>query len=271
MTRKLLLCFALSLILTGSKAADVVFYDGTVNNGSWPSWGSATTPCTLNVNGSSAITTSTDFYLAGKSASLNLGWLSGPNGTTWPWWSIDVASNSSWSAQDISSTTMLRIWLYSTATIAATDLPQLYIKNSNGAYSSNVKLGAYATSGVPAATWTKVEIPIADFAYSSTVVDRVSFLKDLDDNVAHTLFIGEIAFTSDITTGIGEVKKNNNVPYFSDGVLRIQGISGEVNIHDVTGKLLAAQKAMNESVSISLEKGSYILNCSKGSFKFLVK
>lgn len=269
--RKLTYSLALLCMMVGVNAADVVFYNGSTNEGSWPSWGQFTAPNTLTMNASSAIQTNTAFHLEGKEASLYLKWLSAPHGTTWPWWDISIAANAAWSAQDISACTTLQMWVYSTSQLAANALPQLYLKNGD-AYTNNVKPGDFATSGIAANVWTKIEIPLSSFVFSpaSTSVDRIVFHKDIDDNVEHTLYIGEIAFTSSVTA-LKNNELTNALPFYSDGLLHIKGSRGRIQIHDMAGKLLETKEITNETVSVNLHKGVYIINKDNGSFKLVVK
>jgi hypothetical protein len=96
----------------------------------------------------------------------------------------------------------LSFWLYSPEATSASDLPLLWISDTQENFSTSLPLGKY-TSDIPAKKWVQVKIPLSQFqTYSIHALDAnqlksITLSQNSADGKAHTVFIDEIKIDSD--------------------------------------------------------------------------
>jgi exo beta-1,2-glucooligosaccharide sophorohydrolase (non-reducing end) len=105
----------------------------------------------------------------------------------------------------------LYFWVYTEESIAAADLPQLVLSDAReglqvaefpGSFSDPIELGKYM-GDLPAAHWTQVRIPLADFKTASIYpfrpeyVQNVIFHQGRADGVRHTMLVDDIRIDDD--------------------------------------------------------------------------
>lgn len=111
----------------------------------------------------------------------------------------------------------LYFWIYAPKAIAAADLPRLVLSEARegllvaefpGSFSDSIEIGKYA-GDIPAAHWTQVRIPLADFKTASIYPFRPEYVQNLifhqgrADNVRHTLVVDEIRIDDDPPSAAG--------------------------------------------------------------------
>lgn len=105
----------------------------------------------------------------------------------------------------------LYFWVYAPEPIAADDLPRLVLSDAReglqvaefpGSFSDPVEIGKYV-GNIPAAHWTEVRIPLADFKTASIYQFRPEYVQNLifhqgrADGVRHTMLVDEIRIDDD--------------------------------------------------------------------------
>jgi hypothetical protein len=97
----------------------------------------------------------------------------------------------------------LFLWCYSAQTIPADDLPEVVLSEArDGTFTSSLPLGPI-TGDIPAGRWTRVRIPLTDFATASISefhpqhLDVIILHQGRADGVAHALILDEIRVDDD--------------------------------------------------------------------------
>jgi exo beta-1,2-glucooligosaccharide sophorohydrolase (non-reducing end) len=105
----------------------------------------------------------------------------------------------------------LYFWCFSSAAIAADDLPEMVISNTGqglhvaefpGAFTEPLAIGKYA-GDIPAGKWVRVKIPLSAFRSASIYEFRPEYLRSVvfhqgrADDAKHTLIIDEIRIDDD--------------------------------------------------------------------------
>lgn len=157
-----------------------------------PSWVNATAPSTFTTVRDEKISCDSTHFHNGKT-SLKLAYQGIGAGN----WKACVAATD-WAAFDVSGLKELEMYVYSENRVDSVNLPYLYLESYSSATTAKLRLSKYLTQ-IPAATWTKVIIPIQDwkdkspsFAYDNV---KTVFFSQMNVNAAPVvLFIDDIIF-----------------------------------------------------------------------------
>ncbi|MFH1197556.1 MAG: glucoamylase family protein [bacterium] len=196
--KKYFILFAMLIFAINISAQDFVFFDDSPDETFYDwSWGFFNAPSNLDKIGDK-FPVSLDHALSGTN-SLRLTWRSEAGGD----WGIAVAEEGTpWPTHDITTKDSLIIWVYSETDLAKENLPLIYLEDNTNKKSAKVKLASYANN-IPANTWVKISIPLADIPAGSsgtdfTIIKTIFFGQDTDVNDAadHTLFLDEIRMIS---------------------------------------------------------------------------
>jgi hypothetical protein len=74
-------------------------------------------------------------------------------------WLLGVA-NTGWTAVDAATVDTLAFWAYSGVALPAADLPYVFIEDRNNTRSPRYPMAPYNPNGLPAATWTRLVMPL---------------------------------------------------------------------------------------------------------------
>ena len=113
-------------------------------------------------------------------------------------WVLGVA-NSGFAAVDGTPLDSLVLWAYSATAIASSSLPYAFIEDKNNARTPRYSMAAYNAAGLPAATWTRLVMPLAPFksgpgSANITVINKMFFCQAPTGmiNVQRTIYLDEI-------------------------------------------------------------------------------
>lgn len=156
------------------------------------SYVNVTAPSVFTTVQAGKISTDSTYYHSGKT-SLKLDY-KGVQGGNW----MACVAGSNWTAFDISKHKEIQFWVYATTLIPEVDLPNIYLESMTGQSTSKLLLSAYINQ-IPAATWTKVTVPIEDFKTVSPTftydnVKTIFFSQQNINNSAVKLYIDDIIF-----------------------------------------------------------------------------
>lgn len=121
-----------------------------------PSWVNATAPSTFTTVRDEKISCDSVHHHAGKT-SLKLAYQGIGAGN----WKACVAAND-WAAFDVSGLKELEMYVYSENRVDSVQLPYIYLESYSSTTTAKLRLSKYI-SEIPAATWTKVVVPIQDW------------------------------------------------------------------------------------------------------------
>ena len=195
--RCLAAAFFAVLCLSQSASADTEYYRHTFfDNSNMPdsyfySQGKAVAPSVLQLQGQRMPVDSSVFFTPPNS--LRLSWMSAPGGA----WEAEVRVVDFRNREILFYGDALYLWVYSPATIAAVDLPDVRLLDTNRNFSLPLHLGDFV-AGLAARKWTRVAIPFSRVSTGS--VDRfdphrlqaVIFSQSAADRVKHTLLVDEM-------------------------------------------------------------------------------
>jgi len=134
--------------------------------------------------------------------SLRLKWTSNAGGD----W-VAIAAGAGWAVKNLVGTDTLSFWVYSATAMAANALPKVFMEDVNNVKTSKISITLYS-SGLAAATWTKVLIPMKAIVDASPTVDftqikTVGYAQNLADGISHTILIDDVrVFEGNGTTPI---------------------------------------------------------------------
>lgn len=188
-------CFALIIVMSVQLLADdYVFFDDSPSNDSYdPSWGYVNAPSQLERVGEK-FPVSTDYYFQGQN-SLKLSWTSNSGGD----WGIAVAGIG-WPGRDVTQKDTLSFYVYSDTTIAAANLPLLYLEDLSNQKTDKVKMSDYI-GDIPANEWYNIRFPLQPFKDNPgnadlTRIKTIFYGQDVADGNVHTLYLDEIRMVS---------------------------------------------------------------------------
>jgi hypothetical protein len=187
-----LLAFAASTALAQENWQQKEFFENSESvRAHFYSEGNVSAPSALElIDGKLPVDTST-FVSAPNS--LRLAWTSSPNGEwdvelrlpNWPNRYIDFTGNT------------LSLWLYSKEATQGPVLPMICLHDAGNGFSEKVRLGDY-THELPAAKWTRLQIPMSAFRsrsvrpFEPSRTNTIIFLQNEADGHPHTVLIDNI-------------------------------------------------------------------------------
>jgi exo beta-1,2-glucooligosaccharide sophorohydrolase (non-reducing end) len=197
---------ALALLFCRAACADTEYYRHTFfDNSNTPDFyfyseGKAVAPSTLDLRDQKAPVDSDVFFTPPNS--LRLSWQSKPGGS----WELQLRVVEFRNREILFYGDSLFLWCYSAEPLAAHDLPEIRLLDTNRNFSVPVRLGDFI-AGISARRWTQIRIPLAKFAGGS--VDRfdphrlqeIVFSQSVADDAKHTLLIDEIRIDSAASAG----------------------------------------------------------------------
>jgi exo beta-1,2-glucooligosaccharide sophorohydrolase (non-reducing end) len=198
--------FALALALCPAGLADTEYYrHAFFDNSNTPdsyffSKGETVEPSTLELRDGRAPVDSHAFFTPPNS--LRLVWQSKPGGA----WELEISLMLFRNREILFYGDALILWCYSPASISAENLPVIRLLDTNRNFSAPVDLGDFA-GALPAAKWTRVQIPLARIANGSIGhfdphrFLAVVFSQGAADGAKHTLFVDEIRMDSSASAG----------------------------------------------------------------------
>lgn len=157
-----------------------------------PSWVNATAPSTFTTVRDEKISCDSVHHHAGKT-SLKLAYQGIGAGN----WKACVAAND-WAAFDVSGLKELEMYVYSENRVDSVQLPYIYLESYSSTTTAKLRLSKYI-SEIPAATWTKVVVPIQDWkdkspAFTYNNVKTVFFSQMNLNPTPVVLYIDDIIF-----------------------------------------------------------------------------
>ena len=184
------------LLLTAipdSEAKDITLFDES-SNATYhePSWVNATAPSTFTTAKEEKISCDSTHHHSGAT-SLKLTYQGIGVGN----WKACVATKD-WAAFDVSSLKELEMYVYSDNKVDSINLPFIYLESYTSTTTAKLRLSNYLNE-IPAATWTKVVVPIQDwkaksptFAYNNV---KTVFFSQMNLNTAPVeLYLDDVIF-----------------------------------------------------------------------------
>ena len=125
------------------------------------------------------------------------------SGGDWVW----GVANTGWAAVDGTQLDSLLFWAYSPTAIAASSLPYAFIEDKNNVRTPRYSMAAYNPAGLPAATWTRLVMPLAPFksgpgGSNMTVINKMFLCQAPTGtmNVQRLVYLDEIRWVkADLT------------------------------------------------------------------------
>ena len=189
--------FLAGLAFAPDAAADTryyqhTFFDNSLMPGSYfYSSGTPSAPSTLEVIGKK-LPVETETFLTPPNA-LRLAWSSQRGGG----WDAEIDVMEFRNRQIRFDGDTLYFWVYSSAAIAAADLPLLRLEDVGGNFTAALPLGNFS-GNIPAAKWLQIKIPLNKFTtaslheFTAQTLRRIVFLQGKADGVKHKLIIDEV-------------------------------------------------------------------------------
>lgn len=184
------------LLLTAlpeAEAKDITLFDES-SNATYhePSWVNATAPSTFTTVKDEKISCDSAHHHAGAT-SLKLAYQGIGVGN----WKACVAAKD-WAAFDVSGLKELEMYVYSDNKVDSVNLPYIYLESYSSTTTAKLRLSKYLTE-IPAATWTKVVVPIQDWKAKSPTftynnVKTVFFSQMNLNTVPVVMYIDDIIF-----------------------------------------------------------------------------
>jgi exo beta-1,2-glucooligosaccharide sophorohydrolase (non-reducing end) len=189
------------LVLSTCLRADTAYFQRVLFDNSltpdsyYHSQGKASEPSTLELIGG-RLPVETSIFHSGPNA-LRLNWMSSAQGG----WEVDVQAYQWRNRPMFFPGDTLCFWAYSSAAIAAPDLPRIGLKDTEKNFTAPLDLATF-TAGIPAHRWVQLRIPLSRFATASVFafeahrVSTVFFVQGVGDGVNHTLLVDDIRIDS---------------------------------------------------------------------------
>lgn len=184
------------LLLTAlpeTEAKDIILFDES-SNATYhePSWVNATAPSTFTTARDEKISCDSAHHHAGAT-SLKLAYQGVGVGN----WKACVAAKD-WAAFDVSGLKELEMYVYSDNKVDSINLPYVYLESYSSTTTAKLRLSNYI-NGIPAATWTKVVVPIQDWKAKSPTFTynnvKTVFFSQMNLNTAPVvLYLDDIIF-----------------------------------------------------------------------------
>ncbi len=161
------------------------------------SWGYFAAPGWVALANGSHFPVDTLHAFEGRNA-LRLTWVSASGGD----WML-AAATAGWAPVDPSAMDSLLFVVWSPVAIAANDLPDVLLEDSNNARTARQHLAAYVPAGVPASTWTRVSVPLAAFraapgAANLASVNKLFFAQATTNTsgLGHLMIVDELRYVT---------------------------------------------------------------------------
>jgi hypothetical protein len=113
-------------------------------------------------------------------------------------WLLGVA-NTGWTAVDGATLDSLVFWAYSSAALAASDLPYVFIEDQNNTRTPRYAMAPYNPAGLPAGVWTRLVMPLAPIkagpgSANLSVMNKTFFAQTPAGamNVQRTVYLDEL-------------------------------------------------------------------------------
>ena len=156
------------------------------------SYVSVTAPSVFTTIQAGKISTDSTYFHSGKT-SLKLEY-KGVQGGHW----MACVAGPDWVAYDINQSKEIQFWVYASSVISGADLPNIYLESMTGQSTAKLLLSTYINQ-IPAATWTKVTVPIEDFKTASPTftydkVKTIFFSQLNSNNESVRFYIDDIIF-----------------------------------------------------------------------------
>lgn len=156
------------------------------------SYVSVTAPSVFTTIQAGKISTDSTYFHSGKT-SLKLEY-KGVQGGNW----MACVAGPDWVAYDINQSKEIQFWVYASSVISGADLPNIYLESMTGQSTAKLLLSTYINQ-IPAATWTKVTVPIEDFKTASPTftydkVKTIFFSQLNSNNESVRFYIDDIIF-----------------------------------------------------------------------------
>lgn len=189
-------CAATLLVLAAAAGAQSIrLFQDSANLVYWDaSWGYATGGSQLELGATSHFPVDTSHAFFGDN-SLRLSWTSAAGGD----WML-TAATPGWLPFDSTPHDAIVFMVWSESAIAGTDLPDFLLEDADNVRTPRHPLASWVAT-VPAATWTRVAIPLSTFRSNPggadlTRMNKVFFAQAATNapGVSHTLIIDEIRF-----------------------------------------------------------------------------
>ncbi len=191
--------------ITGTAAQRTPYYQRTFFDNSleadryYHSSGRASAPSTLHLlDGKLPVDTAT--FFTGPN-SLRLDWKSMSNGG----WEAEIQLYE-WRNREIYFPgNTLYLWCYSPQTIPAASLPRIALRDEDHNFTHPLDIAPFST-GIPAATWIRLSIPLESFRTASLHpfnrhrVNSIAFVQGTDDQTEHSMIVDEVAIDDQLPT-----------------------------------------------------------------------
>jgi len=180
-----------------------------------PSWVNVTSPSTFTTSKAEKISCDSTRHHNGET-SLKIAY----QGVTGGSWKACIAADS-WAPYDITDLKELEFYVYADAIVDSINFPYVYLESYTSTTTNKLRLSNYI-SQIPAATWTKVTIPVADFIAISPsfTYDNVKtiFFSQLNTNANPIVFyVDDVVYRADSgTTGSGDGTGDILIDFGSD-------------------------------------------------------
>lgn len=190
-------CLSLLILSLKSFAQDFIFFNDSPTASYYdPSWGFSSNGSLLELINTNKFPVETTIKYSGTNA-LRLKYTSMSGGD----WGIAVAGID-WPGRDATTKDSLIFMAYTATSIAAADLPVIYLEDLNNKQTPKQKLSNYV-SNVPLNTWFKVAVPIAIFKANPgsadlTMIKTIFFGQNSADAVQHTFYLDEVRMASSV-------------------------------------------------------------------------
>jgi len=183
--------FLFFIITLNASAQDFIFFDDSPSGSYYDaSWGYANSPSTLERINTNKFPVDLSHKYSGLN-SLKLQWNSNAGGD----WGIALA-DPDWSPHDITTKDYLTFWVYTESTISNSDLPVMYLEDTNNKRTPKQNISGFVQS-ITANEWTKISVPLNIFIQepgdaNASIIKTIFFGQSASDGIEHTLYIDEV-------------------------------------------------------------------------------
>jgi len=190
-----LIWLSILLVSVKSAAQDLVFFNDSPTASYYdPSWGFSSNGSILELINTNKFPVESNTKYSGTN-SLRLNYTSKSGGD----WGIAVAGID-WPGRDAASKDSLIFWVYTTTTIASSDLPVIYLEDLNNKQTPKQKLSNYI-SNVPVNVWFRAAVPLSIFKNNPgqadlSIIKTIFFGQNTADAVQHIFYLDEIRMAS---------------------------------------------------------------------------
>jgi lysophospholipase L1-like esterase len=232
-----------------------VFTESTHGTYHDPSWVNVTAPSIFTTAKAEKISCDSAYFHNGKT-SLKIAYQSSTSGD----WKACVAAKD-WVKYDISQMKELEMYIYAPTKVDSINFPYIYIESGTGTTTEKLRLSKYLTE-IPAATWTKLTIPIQDwkakspsFTYSNV---KTIFFSQLNINSAPiAFFIDDIVYRAESGNDPGTNNSGSVLIDFGSTNTTTSGNWNNITDHQAANTELIDDKGVKTGVTLKVADPFY--------------